>query len=1693
MPATMTPKQFAAPKPRTMTPEEFSAPKAMTPEEFAAPTPTMSLEDATERTKGPGFLGTLQRPDGGVSTELSVGVGIDGVETEIPSLVPTLTEAEIKHLLGGGKPTQAIVRKAVSHAKDRNRLGKSPFAEAAPPSEVESAGLQGTSFRSGVTTKEAGAKPTPGILGVTAKPMVYGGAGTGEALARGAEREIKVWHQRIWPVLAYPAEKLRTLVRGQPTPSIAEARETVRQSPMMTEPGPYSDLADVLGRFQEEHPDWAPRQIESAGQLLSDPNALISNLAAMIPYMATTTAAFLAAGPGAAGLVAYGVESQGAYENAIAFGASEEDAQTAAAITGTVNAIIELAQVGAWVKFGKKTAKAVLIREAARRAIAKTTAGQAAVLALREGVEEVLQGATEDVTARVVYGKPFEDFWKNRQVEAVLGGLGGLAMGGGGVAVSVVAAKAQAQMQTVADLGTPTAPAVVPAEPVPVRPEDIPPAEPVPVRPEDIPPAAPVVTPEQPAVETKPKRPRGPERIEQERVDRAVEDIDREGLPAEAEEKAVTRKKTTGIGVAKQVERKQPLEEALALYEKAKKNAYKVGPKYQSRQEHLVREQLANDLRPRVEAGEEVPAKYLKMFKERFWAQKALVKMGEDISPWRISPEGEAPAQPTEGKQPAPRMIRKFEGPKQARRYKPQANLDRALRVAYDTATEQSRFVYAGHGGFLLADKPPVNQAHFEVTPTGEVYTHPYAPGVAGVAETMEAEHKAGRRRVLENRIRQGKPVPLSVLREYAGQKWADDAIAAQKIELPKYEKKPGLAKQLAEEETGSMAVGGIQEVAGAIGRGTKETAQETYAAARKAVTAARGSYAAVAKPLGRAWRTVLSLPARIVKQIPGENPIGRLRDVIGRGFSDEYGRPKTWVARKRRAKGASRDARILADEIGRKYTKTLKAAGVDPEAPETHIAIEMALRGKLDVEQLPEAAQAWALSARAALDVESKAAAEIFRKAGMESRAEVYDQNVGAYLKNVPIASVSSTEKIKSFIGRLMGPRLSRSWGKFKRDKWIVRVDGRIRKFETQEEAKTAYVEAVNAKKAKLFSKRGQAKEWTLTREGFVPTKEGGKLHWEKTEAGVGMEPSDLYRQAARRVELIEPISEAWRLEHEVHDPRYLVARSIIETRHDAEMVQLFSKAAKKWGQKAPKGTQPEIDAWAKENDLAPLPQTGRLHDLAGMYVPKTIAEDLTEMTRMPGTAQKMFRAYMHAWKSSKTIYNPATHARNVMGNFMFAYLARTSPLNPGNGKHYVSSVKSLLKKDADYHFLVRQGVLGAEFFGAELHRLEVGLRGVEPGRIGDVIAGLKAIHNKVGDLYAAEDQVFKMAAFKKYRAEGTSAKRAAAEVDKWFPNYERVGRITRWLRQVPYGAPFASFMDQSIRIGARGVRDRPLRMAAMVSLPGIVTYLSVWALGMSPEEKELLDEERGYFEPILPFRDKWGRVQTLDLRYIVPLANDVIPELRGSNIRVPWFASGPVATAAIEQTTGQDLFTGRKIVKAGMTGKEQAIARGKQAVKTLAPYPSGVWWGPKRIGGAISGDRKESVANAILGTILGVNIRSPYVAEKRVRDIGKRMIADGEEGQAKALLKLWNERYKPDYRPEVSIKSLKIGTKISRTAKRNKARDEAAEAILQGKEAEAKEIIAEYRKEYPQGRELYLDMAQDRADVFKEQGKTR
>jgi hypothetical protein len=65
--------------------------------------------------KGPGYFGELQRPDGDISTELSIGIPGDKDDPFIPLLVPTLTREEIDRVLAGGKATPEMIQKARAH------------------------------------------------------------------------------------------------------------------------------------------------------------------------------------------------------------------------------------------------------------------------------------------------------------------------------------------------------------------------------------------------------------------------------------------------------------------------------------------------------------------------------------------------------------------------------------------------------------------------------------------------------------------------------------------------------------------------------------------------------------------------------------------------------------------------------------------------------------------------------------------------------------------------------------------------------------------------------------------------------------------------------------------------------------------------------------------------------------------------------------------------------------------------------------------------------------------------------------------------------------------------------------------------------------------------------------------------------------------------------------------------------------------------------------------------------------------------------------------------------------------------------------------------------------------------------------------------------------------------------------------
>jgi hypothetical protein len=95
--------------------------------------------------KGTGYFGVMKRPDGDVSTEISVGVTFDGKEVQIPLMVPTLSKEELDYLLNNPADKEdlldtpigkSIMDKAVNFSKQRAAKGLSPFYQEGEPRQA---------------------------------------------------------------------------------------------------------------------------------------------------------------------------------------------------------------------------------------------------------------------------------------------------------------------------------------------------------------------------------------------------------------------------------------------------------------------------------------------------------------------------------------------------------------------------------------------------------------------------------------------------------------------------------------------------------------------------------------------------------------------------------------------------------------------------------------------------------------------------------------------------------------------------------------------------------------------------------------------------------------------------------------------------------------------------------------------------------------------------------------------------------------------------------------------------------------------------------------------------------------------------------------------------------------------------------------------------------------------------------------------------------------------------------------------------------------------------------------------------------------------------------------------------------------------------------------------------------------------
>ena len=357
------------------------------------------------------------------------------------------------------------------------------------------------------------------------------------------------------------------------------------------------------------------------------------------------------------------------------------------------------------------------------------------------------------------------------------------------------------------------------------------------------------------------------------------------------------------------------------------------------------------------------------------------------------------------------------------------------------------------------------------------------------------------------------------------------------------------------------------------------------------------------------------------------------------------------------------------------------------------------------------------------------------------------------------------------------------------------------------------------------------------------------------------------------------------------------------------------------------------------------------RYGKLRGMVVRAEIYDDIVGTFRMfPEPNASMSEKILgdggylaqanNIWKWSKVAANPPSYVRNFTSNLILMNLGgvRMQRLPGLIGK----SLNTWTRKGKYYQIAKKHGLLSSGFSGNEIQMLENeyieaqrraatqgGLSGLAAMRIAaDMFSKLQ---NFTGDAYGFVDGFGKiMMMTDAMENQGMNEADAAAYAEKWLFDYSHVGRNVQFLRTHALGSPFVTFTAKVAPRLLETARYKPWRFAPWVGLGYAVSEAVKESFDWDDEDVEAaftaLPEylrQKGQSAVVpLPFKDENGRIQFLDISYLLPwgLFQEMGNELANGDLQGAFMSTGvfggPTANLITAFSTNRDAFTQKEIV---------------------------------------------------------------------------------------------------------------------------------------------------------------------------------
>ena len=392
-------------------------------------------------------------------------------------------------------------------------------------------------------------------------------------------------------------------------------------------------------------------------------------------------------------------------------------------------------------------------------------------------------------------------------------------------------------------------------------------------------------------------------------------------------------------------------------------------------------------------------------------------------------------------------------------------------------------------------------------------------------------------------------------------------------------------------------------------------------------------------------------------------------------------------------------------------------------------------------------------------------------------------------------------------------------------------------------------------------------------------------------------------------------------------------------------------------------------------------LPPNENYGDLAGKIVPGPVWNAMLDMhDRSPLINVRAFNSTMAFFKKAKTVYNPGTHVTNILSNVTLATMHGLTFRTMGRAaKMFVQFEANPGAMSASDRALVQafydSGAVLGQFSSTEVKQTVYDKlsQAITPDSDSSYLTKLKTfanyeknkarlarVDNLASDIYAAEDNVFRLAAFLNVAGnlqvrEGTKTltqaqmEEAGLAARKMFLDYDIDARVIRAMRQS--FLPFISWSYAIMPVLGRMAIEKPWAMANV-----LMAYALMSAAMEGDDEEEMRKAAPDYLRnrawgglgPYMhlrvPFIGDAENPVYFNLGKYIPMFTLFQPppgeaKLAGQEY-IPGFAtpSGPFVTL-VSAMFGYDPFTGKPMHDPTDTQWDKLVRTGKAAYDTMAP----------------------------------------------------------------------------------------------------------------------------------------------------------